>query len=306
MTEIFSLCQPISEVEFLNQKEWRVRRFLNSSYKANIKFDGERVMANVKNGDVTLMNRNKRCVNANFKEVVDELKKLKGEYILDGEVMSIDDDFTKLQKRALTKDKKKQEEMIKQIPVMFMVFDILKIKNNEVNEVIQDKDLDIRITHLNSFEKQIDKDSLDKNTIKVAEFKNVKEMYNQAKAEKREGIVIKNLSSSYSVGRNYSNWYKLKFFKEDEFIAVSYTENPKGIRVENKEGNAIQVSHKDKDKIKEMIDKDRKAVIYIQYLTKSKDGKYRFPSYRGLKPTQLEDKNDDDDDDVMMMMRGDD
>ena len=112
-------------------------------------------------------------------------------------------------------------------------------------------------------------------------------MYEIAKAEGREGIVLKRMDYSYATGRS-SRWLKLKFFKEAEFEAIKYTENPSGIRVEDKDGNSCQIQKewRDEDKInviKNLIDKEGKAIILIQYLNKTEDGRYRFPSFRGLK-----------------------
>jgi len=76
---------------------------------------------------------------------------------------------------------------------------------------------------------------------------------------------------------------KVKFFQEEEFEAISYTINPKGIRVEDKNGNSCQISNGDNVTIRKLIDKNGKAIIYIQFLEKTKDNKYRFPSYRGFK-----------------------
>ena len=276
MSEIFQLCNMGSEKEFLEYP------YRYKSQTANIKFDGERIMAKIENGEVLLVNRNKRACNPNFKEVVDELKKLEGNFILDGEVISEDDDFTKLQRRALTKDKKKQEELIKEIPVKFIVFDILKYDD----VVIRGKELKYRIEKIKEFEELIKEKGI--KFVEVAEFSNPKEMYKKAKEEKREGIVTKYLDYGYYEGRH--NWTKIKFFKEGELEVIKYSVNPKGIRVENKEGHSCQISNTTKaEKVKKLIDEEGKALILIQYLSISPKGRYRFPSFRGIKDDEDED-----------------
>jgi len=285
--EIFQLCEILTENDFLNDTS-----YYSNNKTANIKFDGERIMAKVENGEVILINRNKRACNNNFPEIVKELEKLKGNFILDGEIISKDDDFSKLQRRALTRDKEKIKDLIVEIPVCFMVFDILKYESNSIKH----EDLRERIKYFEKFEGLIDENSIDKELIKVAEFLKPKEMYDKAKVEKREGIVIKSLGYSYSEGRN-CYWYKVKFFKEEVFEAISYTENPKGIRVEDKDGNSCQISNNEYHEVKEQIDKNGKALFNIQFLEKTKDNKYRFPSYRGLVKTEEELKKEKEEDD---------
>ena len=294
MAEIFQLCEVVTEKDFLDDDY----RYSQDRYTANIKFDGVRIMAKCENGEVILINRNKRACNSNFPEIVEELEKLKGNFILDGEIISKDDDFDKVQKRVLTKDKEKQKELMVEIPVCFMVFDILKFKDTNTGR----EDLKERIKYLKKFEDKFDELAMDKELIKVAEFSKPKEMYEKAKAEKREGIIVKSINYNYREGRN-SIWYKVKFFQEEEFEAISYTENPKGIRVEDKNGNSCQISHSDNHKIKKIIDKDGKALINIQFLEKTKDNRYRFPSFRGMvkvaklnKNKDEEDEEDEDDD----------
>ena len=289
MTEIFQLCSVVTESDFINNNY----TYDNDRYVANIKYDGERIMAKVENGEVILINRNKRCCNSNFPEIVKELEKLKkGNFILDGEIISKDDDFNKLQKRALTKDKEKQKELMKEIPVCFMVFDILKYE--DIN--VRSKELNERINYIKNFEGLFEELKIDKELIKVAEFLKPKVMYEKAREEKREGIVIKKLNYSYSEGRNSGWWYKIKFFKEEVFEAISYTTNNKGIRVEDKNGNSCQISNSDYHEVKKIIDKNGKALINIQFLEKTKDNRYRFPSYRGMVKDELNDDEEDEDD----------
>jgi ATP-dependent DNA ligase len=270
MAEIFQLCEVLSEKDFLNSME---DYYNKSDYTANIKFDGERIMAKCEGGEVILINRNLRGCNANFPEIVAELLKLKGDFILDGEIISIDDDFNKLQRRALTKNKEKQEALIKEVPVKFVIFDILKYNGKDISG----ENLSKRIEYMNKF-----KGLLDEKLIEVAEFLPCKEMYNKARAENREGIIIK--KTDYEYRRCRGIWRKVKFFEEGELEAISYTENPKGIRVEDKDKNSCQIAgRKNSKEVKNLIDKNGKARIVIQYLEKTADNKYRFPSFRGYK-----------------------
>jgi len=272
MAEIFQLCEVLSEKDFLDNIE-SYSNINNKNYTANIKFDGERIMAKCEGGEVILINRNLRACNSNFSEIVAELSKLKGDFILDGEIISLDDDFNKLQRRALTKDKEKQKELIKEVPVKFVIFDILKYNDKDISG----ENLSVRMDYMNKF-----KGLLDEKLIEIAEFLPCKEMYDKARMENREGIIIKR--TDYDYRRNRGVWKKVKFFEEGELEAISYTENPKGIRVEDKEGNSCQIAGRTNSReVKTLIEKNGKVRIVIQYLEKTADNKYRFPSFRGYK-----------------------
>jgi len=285
MVEIFKLCGMITEKDFVDDEN-----YYNLNFTSNIKFDGERIMAKCENGEVILINRNKRSCNGNFPEIVDELKKIKGNFIIDGEIISKDDDFNKLQKRALTKDKNKQKELIKEIPVCYMIFDILKFE--DIN--CKNSELKIRIEKLKEFEELIKSKLVDEELIKVAEFLKPKEMYEKAKKENREGIIIKRTDYTYREGR-FEDWKKLKFFEEEELEVISYTKNNAGIRVEDSKGRAIQINKHNEDcnDVADVIDKEGKAIIIIQFLEKTADDKYRFPSFRGIKKLKLNDEENE-------------
>ena len=63
----------------------------------------------------------------------------------------------------------------------------------------------------------------------------------------------------------------------------SFSENPKGIRGETDEGVKVQIAGSNTDEVRQEFDSKDYATINIQYLSQSKsNGKFRFPSYRGL------------------------
>lgn len=241
--------------------------------KANIKYDGERIKAIKKDGEVFLMNRRGNIKNGNYTEVVEELETYNFNFVIDGEVISEDDNFNLLQKRALTKDKFKQQQLRKTIPVKYMVFDILEIDDND----LRNKPLKERIDYSGLFK---DKDNA---VIELAEYKSVGEMLRTAKAQSREGIVIKEMDGRYHENKRHKNWLKCKFFKETTIELISYTPNNAGIRCEDALKNAVQISGQQHLAVKEILDKGQSVEVEIQYLEITKDGRFRFPSFRGIK-----------------------
>jgi ATP-dependent DNA ligase len=258
------LCNSINEEQALQLNE--------TDFKANIKFDGERILSIVVDNDVILINRRGKICNMHFQEVVEDLKKLPN-CIIDGEIISLNDDFQMLQRRALTKTLSKIPQLQKDVPVKYMVFDLLGIGKATNKLTLPLKD---RITELQNLFS-----GLNFNHTELVEYGDIKNMLEKAKLENREGIIVKDLNAKYE-NRRCDSWRKLKFFKETTITITKYTQNPKGIRVEDDEGNACQIAGEQHKPIKEMLDKGEKVEIYIQYLSQGDTGRYRFPSFRGV------------------------
>jgi len=272
-SEDFQLCESITEEEakLLNEKDT----------SSNLKFDGVRVIAVVQNGQTALVGR-RGIYPFQFKEVTEDMGKMPNG-IYDGEIISHCDTFNKIQRRAGTRDRRKQEELRKEIPAKYMVFDILNLKGQSLTS----KPLRERIEILKKVFEEFDKEVTNKKpsggliTIEMAEYKPINEMLKKAHEEDREGIIVKNLNSPYEHKRS-KGWLKCKFFLETTIKICRYTENPKGIRVEDKFGNACQVAGEQSIEVKHLLDTQKEVEINIQYLEKTVEGRFRFPSYRGL------------------------
>ena len=244
----------------------------NPNMKANIKFDGENIMAMKFNDRVVLWNRRGNIKNNNYREVVEDLKQLPN-CLINGEIISADDNFQKFQSRILTKNPIKIKELEKTIPIKFMVFDVLGVGDNFTNMI--DLILKDRVIELENlfFGKEF------KHT-ELAEYKPIQEMWDKAKAEEREGIMVKDMCGKYMCGKRHDNWKKLKRWKEMDIIVTTYTTNNAGIRVETQDKIiACQISGEQHNEVKEVLDNEGKAEITVQYLSESDEGHLRFPSF---------------------------
>ena len=266
--DIFMLCESIkTEGELFNLD--------TGKYKANYKFDGERVIAVKKGEDIVLFNRLGNIITYKFSEVVNDLRHIPKDFMIDGEIISMDNDFNKLQRRALTKQLDKIKQLEKEIPVKYMIFDIISIGDN----ILMRKPLRERLTYLNELLDELISDS---NHLELVEYGEIKDLLNRAIENDGEGIVVKNMEGEYE-SRRSRNWFKYKLFKETTITITSYTENNAGIRVTDEKGFiACQIAGFQSREVKELIDKRGYCNINIQYLSKSNEGKYRFPSYRGI------------------------
>lgn len=268
----FMLLKSMKEEDLNNYnfKDNKAYNYLGDTHKAEIKYDGERIQAIKKDKEVILLNRRGNNKTPNYLEVVEELKKIKGNFVIDGEMISRQDDFKKLQRRALTQNPEKQKELRQDIPVRYMVFDILW---NDFK--------DLRNEPLTKRKKELSNilgNFVFSEFIEMVIPQDIMKVYNQAKVENREGIVIKELNSSYEEKRS-NNWNKVKFFKTTDLLLQKYTLNPAGIRAEDSFGNVVQISGEQHKPIKEKLDNGESVEAVIQYLELTDKGRLRNPSF---------------------------
>jgi ATP-dependent DNA ligase len=263
--DIFMLCESLQDLKEVNKLD-------RDRFKANFKYDGNRVMAIKKENDIVLFNRGGNTINNKFPEIVKALSLLSKNFIIDGEIISMDNNFNELQKRALTKDKTKIELLIKEIPVKFMVFDILFYDNKDVKY----RALKDRLVFLNELFIENYSEFLE-----LVAYEDIDNCLMRAIETNGEGIIIKDMTGIYESKRSRS-WIKHKLFKETTLNITGYTENPAGLRLTDDIGNAVQCSGTQAQEVKNLIEVEGYVTINIQYLTQSKEGRYRFPSFRGV------------------------
>jgi bifunctional non-homologous end joining protein LigD len=200
-----------------------------------IKFDGYRFLARIKNGKVQLLTRNGKDWTAKFPSVAKALSKLKADTaIIDGEMVVLDNegrsDFQSLQ--ALLKDKETQQ------PVYF-AFDLPFCNGFDLRNVplIERKQ---QLEHL------LDQSKLG-TTIRFSEHVrgNGAAVIDKACGMALEGIISKQADASY-VSRRDTSWLKSKCGQRQEFIVIGYTD-PKGSRAGF--GSLLLGYHDDKKKL---------------------------------------------------------
>lgn len=178
------------------------------------KLDGERILANKISGKVYLYSRNQILQNKFYPYLVKELKKIPGEWWIDGEIVALTNgksNFGALQKimhRGSDKNKK----------VVYFVFDCMYLNGRDLKNEI-----------FSSRKKQLHQ--LVKPTVAVRLVDDIKDPKNyllQALASGKEGMIVKNPNSLYESKRSI-NWLKFKASREQEFVIVGYTK-PRGLR----------------------------------------------------------------------------
>lgn len=186
-----------------------VARTMPEEFYVEDKFDGIRGQAHVQAGRVALYTRTLDEVTHRFPELVEPLKALPTDAVLDGEIVPVRGasilPFLELQKRLGRKTV--SEELLASVPVAFVAYDILYADGR----VIADEPLETRRRALESLIKH---DAA--GTVRLSEAKRVREAseldaeFDAARARGNEGLMIKDPRSSYKPGKRGREWLKLK------------------------------------------------------------------------------------------------
>ena len=109
------------------------RAFNSAEWIFEIKWDGYRAIAEIQKNKVLLYSRNNKNFNDKFSVIVESLKKLKFDAVLDGEVVFMDKngkpDFQKIHDYRSSRTKKTNGQLI------FYVFDILYYNGRDLRDV---------------------------------------------------------------------------------------------------------------------------------------------------------------------------
>jgi bifunctional non-homologous end joining protein LigD len=190
--------------------------FSNPNWLFEIKWDGERVLAYIREGKAELRSRSGRNITHQFPELRALPKQLKAlEAIVDGEIVVLDkqgrSDFQRLQNRFLstTPPATVQEAW----PVTFYIFDILYCDG-----------YDLRQAPLLERKRLLQALLETSNAIRFSDhqMEKGKELYELARKQGLEGILAKQAQSTYASGRT-RNWLKLKIVHEMDVVIGGWT-----------------------------------------------------------------------------------
>lgn len=182
-----------------------------------LKYDGYRAVSHVHDdGSVQILSRNRKKLNNDYKLILEELKKINENVILDGEIVVMDDqgrsDF------QLIQNYKKQ----KKGNLAYYIFDITYFNGKDLSKApLTDR-------------KYILNNLLLKEEYKYLRYsdhlpENGKYLYSQAEKLNLEGIIAKKAASTYQYGKRSKDWLKIKIIKQQEVVIAGYTK-PHGSR----------------------------------------------------------------------------
>jgi DNA ligase-1 len=223
------------------------------------KYDGIRAQAHVSGGEVKFFSRTRDEITESFPELPSALAGLPQDAILDGEIIAWDYSsararpFTFLQQRLGRK--KVSDKMLQEIPVAFLVFDVLYA----AGELVIDRPLRERARILDDllaaerrvhhggtesrrkaeqtklvFEEEEETVGVGLIRAPVSQAKSadeLEELFAAAQARGNEGLMIKDLNSPYIPGKRGKSWLKMKRELATLDVVVTAVEYGHGKRI---------------------------------------------------------------------------
>jgi bifunctional non-homologous end joining protein LigD len=165
-----------------------------------VKWDGMRVLVDVREGVVTIWSRNERDVTASYPEL-EGIGRDYDDMLLDGEVVALDGgrpSFHALTERMHVADRRKAQRLMATRPVTLMVFDLLRLFGADLTkqpwsarrELLERLDLSSRHWQVPEV------------------YDDGRRLLEATKDQGLEGIVSKRRSAPYAAGRRSADWRK--------------------------------------------------------------------------------------------------
>ena len=177
-----------------------------SGWVFEVKWDGYRAVAYIRDGEATLLSRNDHDLTQRFSKVAGELVKAlrSPNAVLDGEVCALDEQgrssFSAMQQGSGA--------------LVYYAFDLLELDG--------EPQIELPLTERRArLAKLLDQRNT---TIRLSEtFDDGDALYEAAKEQHLEGIMAKRADSKYQPGRRSRDWLKLKTHGRQEFLIAGYT-----------------------------------------------------------------------------------
>lgn len=185
----------------------------DDNWTFEIKFDGYRCVAVKRGSNLTLFSRNEKVLNKRFHNVVEALGSLAGDFVLDGEIVALDEEgrpsFQHLQNNQSTKHS-----------VYFYAFDLL----NRNGEALLDSPLERRRELLGAL-LSTPADPLRLSPLLRAPSGQILEAVRKLRLE---GVIGKRIGSRYEPGERSGAWIKHRTNREQEFVIGGYVPGARG------------------------------------------------------------------------------
>ena len=198
--------------------------FDDPNYIWEWKYNGIRILAHKDGSSASLQGRSGADFTAQFPELADIAKLITVDHaVIDGEVVSLGKnglpEFNRIQNRIGKHEPMVIQNVAKQFPAVYMVFDILEVDNFDLKAggaaqatLMQRKEI-------------LQKAVIPNEVVKLSPWidTNGKELREQAVRLNQEGVMAKTKSGLYVPGGRNSDWLKLKVPKFKNFVICGYT-----------------------------------------------------------------------------------
>ena len=196
--------------------------FDDSDWVFEPKWDGIRALA-ICRGDTRLISRNDKDITVAYPELHDLHRQVVAlDAVLDGEIVAFAEgvpSFQRLQQRMHLRDHARIEQMAQQIPVVYLVFDILFLDRSDLT----DRPLEER--------RRILEDAVvpsEHFQVSPATEGTGVALFQAAAKQGLEGIMAKRKSSMYKPGARSRDWLKVKVTFDADVVIVGWTEGEGG------------------------------------------------------------------------------
>lgn len=180
------------------------------SWFYELKYDGYRALAQVSKGKVELISRNGNSFTRMYQSLADELKKIKEDVVLDGEVVIENrhgrSDFQLLQNYTTTREG----------TLKFYVFDLLYLNGHRLDDFV----LRERKELLSAFFEKYELKNIFNSPYQTG---GGKKLFDKLSKKNYEGIIAKDPESLYRGGRRSDSWLKIKTEQSAEAVIAGYT-----------------------------------------------------------------------------------
>ena len=197
-----------------------IKPFNDPDWTFELKLDGFRTLALVRNGKVRLLSRRGQDTTKQFPELHDlEVLVRSKEAVFDGEVVALDEDglpsFSRLQERTGWKGGRSAREPHPTIPILYYAFDLLYDDGYSLLGVPLRERRRLMMARL-----------LDGPSVRLLDSFGGNDgvlLFEAAKAQGQEGVVAKQLSSTYTPGKRSRSWLKIKANRQQSCAVVGFT-----------------------------------------------------------------------------------
>jgi bifunctional non-homologous end joining protein LigD len=178
-----------------------------------MKWDGIRAIATVRQGRVSFATRNGIDVTVTYPDLSELASQVSGDAVVDGEIVALSKlgrpDFGLLQRRMKLTRPAEVAAAARQVPVHYMVFDIVRAGDRDVTGLEYTRRRELLARTLRAGDRiqlppafEGDLDAAVASSLKLG----------------LEGVVAKRRDSGYSVGRRSTAWIKIKHHRTQEVI----------------------------------------------------------------------------------------
>lgn len=185
----------------------------DGNWTYEVKFDGYRCIAVKSGAEVKLFSRNENLLNERFPNVVEALRLLDGDFVLDGEIVALDE-------QGRPSFQLLQNNLTRPLPVYLYAFDLL----HRDGEALHDLPIERRRERLHEL-LPAPADPLRLSPLLQASQGKVLEAVRKLGLE---GVVGKRDGSVYEPGERSGAWIKHRIDREQEFVIGGYTPGARG------------------------------------------------------------------------------